>query len=336
MAKQKAKKKSPSSSSRPLFHVQFVPLLRVLHPPPKNKPVTLPYPSQSRSLDFVLPPMKLTGPNQCSPPDLAAADSAIISQDLVALGAAPSLVAMGPIVVDQAPQIAPPQPPSPKLQASESSPSFSMLFASVEVHSPGDSDNDDSSAYNSDSSSHYGSPALANSELNARQPTPASSAPVDAEGPLEVPTASPSGKLGLTKSQASAASVLPTPSLAEKVVLSSEGIESVHISVALAPPLTDEGLQDPMIYEAVTGVYDWQPVPKKHTSNRQPKIGSVPADLALGKDNSTSNGISLEAVGNVSGGTDLTALGSVAAGSAMDAVFEELRAKRSHREGYAI
>ncbi|KAJ6365128.1 hypothetical protein OIU76_029991 [Salix suchowensis] len=68
-----------------------------------------------------------------------------------------------------------------------------MLFASVKVHSPGDSDNDDSSAYNSDSSSHYGSPALANSELNARQPTPASSAPADAEGPLEVPTASPSG-----------------------------------------------------------------------------------------------------------------------------------------------
>ncbi|KAJ6365129.1 hypothetical protein OIU76_029992 [Salix suchowensis] len=124
-------------------------------------------------------------------------------------------------------------------------------------------------------------------------------------------------KVGVNKSQASAASVLPTPSSAEKVVLSSEGIESVHISVALAPPLTDEGLQDPMIYEAATGVYDWQPVPKKHTSNRQPKIGSVPVDLALGKDSSTSNGISVEAVCNVSGGTDLTALGSVAAGSAM-------------------
>ncbi|KAJ6368658.1 hypothetical protein OIU78_001102 [Salix suchowensis] len=132
---------------------------------------------------------------------------------------------MGPIVVDQAPQIAPPQPLSPKLQASESSPSFSMLFASVEVHSPGDSDNDDSFAYNSDSSSHYGSPALANSELNART-------------------------------------------------------ESVHISVALAPPLTDEGLQDPMIYEAVTGVYDWQPVPKKHTNLTA--LGSVAASSAMG------------------------------------------------------
>uniref|UniRef100_A0A6N2ME06 Protein RER1 n=1 Tax=Salix viminalis TaxID=40686 RepID=A0A6N2ME06_SALVM len=104
---------------------------------------------------------------------------------------------------------------------------------------------------------------------------------------------------------------------AEKVVLSSEGTESVHNTVALAPPLTDEGLQDPIVCEAAAGVYDWQPVPKKHTSNRQPKIGSVPADLVLGKDSSASNGKSAEAVGNVSGGTDLTALGSVAAGSAM-------------------
>ncbi|KAJ6423539.1 hypothetical protein OIU84_024495 [Salix udensis] len=73
-----------------------------------------------------------------------------------------------------------------------------------------------------------------------------------------------------------------------------------------------------MVCEAATGVHDWQPVPKKHTSNRQPKIGSgIPADLALGKDSSTSKGKSIEAVGNVSGATDLTALGSVAAGSAM-------------------
>ncbi|KAJ6370149.1 hypothetical protein OIU76_028426 [Salix suchowensis] len=70
-----------------------------------------------------------------------------------------------------------------------------------------------------------------------------------------------------------------------------------------------------MVCEAAAGVYDWQPVPKKHTSNRQPKIGLVPADLALGKDNSTSNDKSVEAVGNVSGGADLTALGSVATGS---------------------
>ncbi|KAJ6707887.1 hypothetical protein OIU85_028185 [Salix viminalis] len=131
--------------------------------------------------------MKLTGPNQCSSPDLATAGSAPISQELVASGASPSLVASGLIGVDQAPPIALPQPPSPKLQASESSPSFSSLFAPVKVHSPGDSDNDDSSAYNSDSSSHYGSPALANSELNARQPSPVSSAPADVEGPLEVP-----------------------------------------------------------------------------------------------------------------------------------------------------
>ncbi|KAJ6371558.1 hypothetical protein OIU77_001963 [Salix suchowensis] len=85
--------------------------------------------------------------------------------------------------------------------------------------------------------------------------------------------------------------MLPSSSQAEKVVLSSEGSESVHNSVPLAPPLTDEGLQDPMVYEAAA------------------------AALGLGKDNSVSNGKSIEAVGNVSGGTGLTVLGSVAAGS---------------------
>ncbi|KAJ6693768.1 hypothetical protein OIU85_004538 [Salix viminalis] len=308
MGKQKAKKKSPSSSSRPPPSCPARPLASGPSSPNKKQARHSSLPPQSRSLDLVLPPMKLTGPNLCSPPDLAAAGSAPISQELVASGAAPSLVSSGPISVDQAPPIASPQPSSPKLQASKSSPSFCMLFAPVEVHSPGDSDIDDSFAYNSDSSSHYGSLALANSELNARQPSSASSAPVDAEGPLEVPAASPS---------ASTAFVLPTSSSAKKVVLSSEGTELVHNSVALAPPLTDEGLQDPMVCEAATGVYDWQPVPKKQTSNRQPKIGSVPTDLALGNDSSTSNGKSVEAVGKVSGGTDLTALGSVAAGSTM-------------------
>ncbi|KAJ6770275.1 hypothetical protein OIU79_021011 [Salix purpurea] len=282
MAKRKAKKKSPSSSSRPpLLHVQLIKLLWA----PTN-----------------------------APPQIWVAASSLSFPRTGCFGAVPSLVASGPIGVDQAPPIAPLQPPSPKLQTSKSSPSFSMLFAPVGMDSPGDSENDDSSTYNSDSSSHYGSPALANLELNARHPSPASSAPADAEGPLEVPAASPS--VGVNKSPASAASVLPTSSSAKKVVLSSKGTESVHNSVALAP-LTDEGLQDPMVCEAATGVYDWQPVSKKHTSNRQPKIGSVSAALALGKDSSTSKGKSVEVVGNVSGGIDLTALGSDAAGSAM-------------------
>ncbi|KAJ6418356.1 hypothetical protein OIU84_001684 [Salix udensis] len=71
-----------------------------------------------------------------------------------------------------------------------------------------------------------------------------------------------------------------------------------------------------MVCEVAAGVYDWQLVPRKLTSNRQPRIGSVPADLALGKNSSASNG-SVEVVGTVSGGTGLTALGSVAAGSVM-------------------
>ncbi|KAJ6766092.1 hypothetical protein OIU79_022123 [Salix purpurea] len=62
-----------------------------------------------------------------------------------------------------------------------------------------------------------------------------------------------------------------------------------------------------MVYEAAT--HDWQPVPKKHTSNRQPKISSVLAALALRK------GKSAAAVGTVSGGTDLSVLDSNAVGS---------------------
>ncbi|KAJ6751934.1 hypothetical protein OIU85_002359 [Salix viminalis] len=222
MAKRKAKKKSPSSSRPPSCMSRPSPYLGSFIPHQKTSSSLFPSPP------IPFPPLWL-------------------------------LRSSAPIGVDQAPPIAPPQPPSPKLQVSESSPPFSLLFAPVEVPSPVDSENDDSSSYNLDSSSHYGSLALANSELNARQPSPASSAPEDVEGPLEVPAVSPSGA------------------------------ESVHNSIALAPPMIDEGLQDPMVYEAATGVHDWQPVSKKHTSNRQPKIGSgIPADLALDKDSSIS------------------------------------------------
>ncbi|KAJ6290112.1 hypothetical protein OIU78_025934 [Salix suchowensis] len=222
MAKRKAKKKSPSSSSRPPPSCPARPITSGPSPPTKKQARHSSLPPQSRSLDLVLPSMKLADPNWlpklCSvpfspdlvasgsaPPELVAAGSATISQELFASGAAPSLVALGPIDVDQAPPIASLQPPSTQPQTSESSPSFSMLFAPVEMGSPGDSENDGSSAYNSDSSSHYGSPGLDNLELNAH--------------------------------------------------------------------------------------------------------------LALGKDSSTSNDKSVEAVGNVSGGADLTALGSVATGS---------------------
>ncbi|KAJ6691260.1 hypothetical protein OIU74_015869 [Salix koriyanagi] len=264
MAKRKAKKKSPSTSSRP------PPSCPVR--PPASGPSS---PTKKQARHSSLPPQSSPSLTAVSAaPSLAVVGSGPLSPDFVALGAASSLAAVGsaPIGVDQAPPIAPLQQPSPLLQVSENSPTFSMMFAPVEVPSPMDSEN----SYYSDSSSHY----------------------------------------GVSKSQASA-TVLPSSSQAEKVVLSSEGSESVHNSVPLAPPLTNEGLQDPMVCEAAAGVYDWQPAPRKHTSNRQPKIGSVPAALGLGKDSSVSNGKSVEAVGNVSGGTGLTVLGSVAAGSIM-------------------
>ncbi|KAJ6292939.1 hypothetical protein OIU78_025009, partial [Salix suchowensis] len=84
---------------------------------------------------------------------------------------------------------------SPQLLASEGSPTFSELFAPVAMDSPRDSDYDGSSAYNLDSSSHYGSPVLANLELKARISSPASSAPAAAEGPSEIPAASHSAAM---------------------------------------------------------------------------------------------------------------------------------------------
>ncbi|KAJ6353314.1 hypothetical protein OIU76_002350 [Salix suchowensis] len=65
---------------------------------------------------------------------------------------------------------------SPKLPAPENSPTWSEILRPVDVPSPRISENDGSSPYYSDSSSHYGSPILAPSELAA--------------GPLKFPVAS--------------------------------------------------------------------------------------------------------------------------------------------------
>ncbi|KAJ6740514.1 hypothetical protein OIU79_000604 [Salix purpurea] len=73
---------------------------------------------------------------------------------------------------------------------------------------------------------------------------------------------------------------------------------------------------DPMVETASAD--DWQPVPRKHTSNRQPKSGSGnPQNLALSKASVASKGKMVEAVGNESVDNGLLASGSMAAGSSM-------------------
>ncbi|KAJ6368660.1 hypothetical protein OIU78_001104 [Salix suchowensis] len=39
--------------------------------------------------------------------------------------------------------------------------------------------------------------------------------------------------------------------------------------------MDDAWLQDPMVCEAATAVHDWEPVPKKHLSNNQPKMKAI-------------------------------------------------------------
>ncbi|KAJ6418357.1 hypothetical protein OIU84_001685 [Salix udensis] len=119
----------------------------------------------------------------------------------------------------------------------------------------------------------------------------------------------------------------------------SEGAVSLETSLGLAASSNVVGLQDPMVFEAVTHgrqplpnsrirqpdpmvesatADDWQLVPRKHTSNRQSKSGSGnPQNLALGKASAASKRKMFEAVGNASIDADLMASGSIAAGSSM-------------------
>ncbi|KAJ6676074.1 hypothetical protein OIU74_005793 [Salix koriyanagi] len=276
MAKRKAKKKSPLSSSPP----PSCPTSQVASgpsSPTKKLARHSSLPTQAREVDIALhltgpnwmpemcsvpsaPGLAASGPIPAAPPGLAAVGS---SQVLAASDECSSLAVLGSQDVAQDLPSASPHPSSTQQLISENSPSFSELFAPI-----GESETDGSSAYNSDSSSHYGSPVLANSEFQARHPSLVSSAPEIAEDPSEYPAAPPS--------------VPPSSFSAEKAVLSSKGTESVQASVALAMPLVDKGMQDPMICET------W-------LSGRVKSVA---------------------AVGNATGGSDLSALGVTGAGSA--------------------
>ncbi|KAJ6756885.1 hypothetical protein OIU74_026186 [Salix koriyanagi] len=211
------------------------------------------------------------------------------------------------------------------------------------MDSPRDSDYDGSSVYNSDSSSHYGSPVLAASELKACFPSPASSAPAAAEGPSEIPAVPPlaakdSGpvlQVGLVPAQG----LPPSDQAAAHAgndVLVSEKAASLELSSGLVASLDVVSQQDPMAFEASTFVLarqpmlisrirqpdpmvdttsagDWQSVSKKHTSNRQSKSGS--GFLAPGKAGATSKRKMVEAVRDESVDNGLMVSNSLAAGS---------------------
>ncbi|KAJ6416958.1 hypothetical protein OIU84_002775 [Salix udensis] len=105
-------------------------------------------------------------------------------------------------------------------------------------------------------------------------------------------------------------------------VNSSEGAGLMQTFVAVVSSKVDAGLQDPMLSEAVAAVNEWEPVPKKHLSNRQPRmknfvLGGFTTGSVLGMDCATAKGKSVEAVLIGSAETDLVASGSKAAGSTL-------------------
>ncbi|KAJ6420885.1 hypothetical protein OIU84_028293 [Salix udensis] len=73
-----------------------------------------------------------------------------------------------------------------------------------------------------------------------------------------------------------------------------------------------------MLSEAAVAVHEWEPMPKKHLSNRQPRMkntisGGSTAGSALGRDCATAKGKSVEVVLIGSIKTNLVASGSIAA-----------------------
>ncbi|KAJ6377610.1 hypothetical protein OIU76_026564 [Salix suchowensis] len=183
MAKRKAKKKSPPSSRPPPACPSVSgpssptkKLARLSSLPTQASEVVIAQqlsgPNWLPELSSVLsaPGLAASGPFLAAPPGLAAA----ASPQLAASGVRPSLPALGLQGVVQDPPSASPHPPGPQMPISEHSPTLSELFAPIDIDIPGDSDSDGSSAYHSDSSSHYGSPVLANLESLACHPSPAS------------------------------------------------------------------------------------------------------------------------------------------------------------------
>ena len=119
-----------------------------------------------------------------------------------------------------------------------------------------------------------------------------------------------------------------------------KGAGTLQTSAAIASPLVDAGLQDPMVYEAASAVHVWEPVPKKHTSNRQPKLKAIGSGIpaagsALGKDSAAAKGKSVEAVGFGSVDTGLMVSGSVSAGSTLGMDCEGLKGKLAEAVSHA-
>ncbi|KAJ6670100.1 hypothetical protein OIU79_003664, partial [Salix purpurea] len=313
--------------------------------------------------------------------------------DLVAAGLAPFSAAAG---------AGPSKLPSPQLHASEGSPSWSELMAPIKLSSPRSSDFDSSSAYYSDSSSHYGSPGSASLGCKARLPSPVPSSPEVVMSPSVVsPAATVSGPVLQAKGQppsvqaavhdpnggddlpkANAASVdnrstgrdnRPTGRDKRSTARSNRSTAEARISLparkdvliseGAAASLVDGRVQDVtslaagMVFEAPAPACDlarqpapekpssiqssapmnseddnadceWQLVPKKLTSNRQPKsVSGTSAVLVPGLASVASKGQAVLTTGNDSVEKGLMELGSIAASSTLGKGSDSLKGK---------
>ncbi|KAJ6355714.1 hypothetical protein OIU77_006153 [Salix suchowensis] len=272
MAKRKAKKKSPLSSRPPPSH----PNGSGPSPPTKKHARHSSSPPLSRVVDLAT----LAGPNwlasDLGPSDtsLAAADSAAGSLALHASGATPS------------------QQPRPRPQAIEFSPTLAELYAPVSMDSPRDSEYEGSSSSNSDSSSHYGdnrSPAWdsrstargTRSTARARFPPPARKDGLISEG----------AAASLVDGRVQDATSLAAGMVFEAPAPASD-LARQYASSSIKPSA-------PLNSEDATADCEWQPVPKKLASNRQPKsvLGSS-AVLVPGSVTVASKGKAVLSAGN--------------------------------------
>ncbi|KAJ6355718.1 hypothetical protein OIU77_006157 [Salix suchowensis] len=315
MAKRKAKKKSPSSSSRPSPSFATCPMASGPSSPTKKHARHRSLPPLSRVVDLAT----LEGANWMLDLDSDPLPSGLDSSG-AALTAAGSVTSYLALVASGA---TPSQQLSPQLQAIEFSPTLSEMLAPVNMDSPRDSDYDGSPSSNSDSSSHYGSSVLAMSELS-----PASSAPAVVEGPSNLPAASmesgPVMQVGLVSAKGHPPSD-QAAAHAGKDVLVSDGAASLATGMvfeALAPagdltrqsapkkPSSNKPLA-PVISEAATADCEWQLVPKKLTTNRQPKSGlDIAADWVQSSVRVASKGKPVMTADNVSVENDLMASGA--------------------------
>ncbi|KAJ6295727.1 hypothetical protein OIU78_023707 [Salix suchowensis] len=257
-------------------------------------PAIHPPPPLSRVVDLAT----LAGPNwlasDLGPSDtsLAAADSAAGSLALHASGATPS------------------QQPRPRPQAIEFSPTLAELYAPVSMDSPRDSEYEGSSSSNSDSSSHYGSSALASLECKARPSSPVSSSPEADVVPPEDGSISEGAAASLVDERVQNGTSLAAGMVFEAPAPASD-LARQYASSSIKPSA-------PMNSEVANTDCEWQLVPKRLASNRQPKsVLGTSAVLVPGSGSVASKGKAVLSAGNDSVDQGLMDLGGNVASSSL-------------------